>query len=102
MSDTDDGDRPDRVILAFAPSDADHTTDGHLWSLYNPSLENAYAVADADEKIQRARDEFDPHDYDLQGEESWIRLDWQSVVDGDPERVYVERSQIAESEGGDE
>lgn len=79
--------RPDRIILAFSPSDADHATEGHVWSLYNPSLDDPYTVENTDEKISQALDRIDPRDYTLGEDEHWIRLDWRSIMDGDPERL---------------
>ena len=91
---TEDTEREDRVILAFTPSDADYATDGHRWSLYNPSLDNPYTVDDTDEKINAAKERLDPDEYSLRGRERWIRLDWRSVMDGDPERILVEASRV--------
>jgi hypothetical protein len=82
-------DEPDRVILAFTPSDADHATDGHLWSLYNQALNNPYSVPDADEKLNRAQEKINPHGFDLRDWERWIRVDYNSVLEGDPERLEV-------------
>lgn len=82
-----DTDQPDQIILAFSPSNADHATDGHRWSLYNPSLENPYAVPESDEKLSQAVGRIDPHEYELEEDEHWIRLDWQSVMDGSPDRL---------------
>ena len=75
------------LIVAFAPSDADYASNGHCWTLYNPDLDNPYAVEDADEKLREAVEKIDPHAYELADCEHWIRLDWQSVLDGDPERI---------------
>lgn len=81
-------DAPDRVILAFAPSSADYATDGHRWSLYNPSLENPYTVENTDQRLTDAIERIDPHDYELADGERWVHLDWESVMDGEPERVH--------------
>lgn len=80
-------DPPDHIVLAITPSDADHATDGYLWSLYNPALDNPYTVPDTTEKIQRARAALNPDAYELAADEHWIRFDWDSVVAGDPERL---------------
>jgi hypothetical protein len=89
-----DGEPVDRVVLAFHPTDADYATDGHRWSLYNPAAEHPYCdpPENAAAKVQRAieRDDFDPHEYPLRDGERWTRLDYESVLDGNPKRVTAD------------
>lgn len=83
-------DEKDRIILAFHPSETDHARNGHRWTIYNPALDNPYAVENASEKLNQAIDAIDPHDYERRGNEFWIRLDWETAVDDDKELKRLE------------
>lgn len=76
----------DRIIVAFSPCEEDYATKGHVWSIYNPSLEYPYEVPEGDEKLKRAISRLHPKWYDP-GDEHWIRLDYESIIEGDPEKI---------------
>lgn len=88
----DSGETPaDRVVLAFQPTDADGATDGYWWSLYNPTHDHPYRDidGDSDDMVAKARehDDFNPGDFPLRDGERWVRLDYESVLNGNPKRV---------------
>jgi hypothetical protein len=87
MTDQTNAEREDRVVLAFSPSDADHADDGYIWTLYNTALENPYSVANGDTKINNAVERINPNEYTLGENEHWVRFDWESVMNGDPQRL---------------
>jgi hypothetical protein len=93
----------DQIIVAISPSDASYATDGYCGSVYNPSLDNPYAVPDSSEKLNQAFENLDLEEYDLGENENWLRFDWKSVVDREPVQVEkdglphesVSRAQVA-------
>ena len=78
-------------VFAFAPSDADYTMiDGYVISFYDTELENPYDVDDHIKKVKKSVEVVDMDDYDLQEDEHWIRIDYGSIQEGEPERIYHE------------
>ncbi len=73
-------------IFAYFKTDADWSG-GYGHSMYDPELENPYAVENADEKISRAKEELDLDEYECREGEHWIRFRYQSILEGEPERV---------------
>lgn len=78
-------------IFAFGESEADYTlVDGYILSFYDTELDNPYAVEDSNEKIHKAIEEVDLDSYSFSDDEHWIRIDYQSILDGNPEKITHE------------
>lgn len=82
------------IVVAFSPTDADYADTGHHWSLYTPDREDPLDVPLGTRKLHDAIAEFDPEDYPPQDGDSWSRLDWHSIMDGDPKRVDREGDHV--------
>lgn len=76
------------VIVAFKPSKSEHATNEHIWSLYDPALDNPYAVENSNEKLDKATTHIDPHNYTLTDTEHWIHIDYSTITDNKPTRIH--------------
>ena len=78
-------------VFAFTPSDADYTlVDGFIVSFYDTELKNSYKVEKATEKVNECIEKVDMESYKLGEDEHWIRIDYESIQEGEPERIHHE------------
>lgn len=85
------------VIFSFAPVgsedklyeyDDSEIEDYYIYSIYDPELDdNVYRVEGAHEKMNRAARKIEPTRYVLGKDEYWVRFDYESIIEGEPERV---------------
>jgi hypothetical protein len=81
-------------IFAFRSADnekfeyeMEDVTDYYIYSIYDPEDEDTYRVPGAREKINKAAKAIEPGEFELEQGEKWVHLDYQSIIDGEPERV---------------
>lgn len=74
--------------FCFTPSDADYTlVDGYIVSFYDTELDNPYTAENADEKINECIDALNLDEHELREDEQWIRFDYKSINEGNPQRL---------------
>ena len=89
------------VVFALAPPSGpdDYLYEvfgnGHPVSVYDPELENPYAVENAAERVENALEALpkEPHEYDLHDGVRWVRFDYQSLVEDGREPVRLDRGE---------
>lgn len=80
----------DDNIIAFAPMSDDIPLGDYKWIVYNKSMDNPYNVDNPKEKIREAQKQIDPDQYSLHDDEKWIRFEYESVVNGEMNRIETD------------
>lgn len=80
-------------IFAFCSASEEHfqyddeeMKDGYIYSIYDPETDSN-RVPESTEKMDKAARATDPDEYTRMGDDFWVRLDYESIIEGEPERV---------------
>jgi hypothetical protein len=70
----------------FYQYDDEEMKNGYIYSIYNPETDSN-RVPESTEKMNKAARVIDPDNYERREDDCWIRLDYESIIEGEPERV---------------
>lgn len=77
------------IIYAARPSDSKHAKDGHIHTIYDTESDAPYHVDNGKGKINKAREVVDLDEYELTDREAWMRFDYESIEEGETERIFI-------------